>query len=70
MNSKDFKRLNRWLYQLPELLPERDIHKFENIWVEKYGHRISTRALALSDVDMKQLLKMDLKDVLKKRRKR
>jgi len=69
MNRKDFRKLSRWLYQLPELIPEREIQKFENIWVEKYSHRFSTTALAKSDVDIKEILKLDIRDVMRRRRK-
>jgi len=70
MNRKDFRKLSRWLYQLPELIPEREMQKYENIWVEKYGHNFSIIALAKSNVNMKELLSLDIRTVLRRKRRK
>ncbi len=64
INMKDFKRLSKWLYILPDLLPKREIDKFQNIWVEAYGYSIPTEVIAKSDINLKELMKMDIRDAL------
>ena len=48
MSSREFKKLNRLLYRLPEILPKREIDKYQNIWVDVYNYEIPTRVLAKS----------------------
>ena len=70
-NRKNFKKLNRELYILPELLPEREIKKFINIWVDKYNFNVPTNAILKSDFKVDEFLntKLSFKQRKKKRRK-
>ena len=67
-NRKNFKKLNKELYILPELLPEREIKKFVNIWVDKYNFNVPTNAILKSEFKIDEFLNTKLP--LKKRRRK
>jgi len=67
-NRKNFKKLNKELYILPELLPEREIKKFVNIWVDKYNFNVPTNAILKSEFKIDEFLNTKLP--LKRKRKK
>ena len=70
-SRKNFKKLNRELYILPELLPDREIKKYINIWVDKYNFDVPTNAILKSDFKFNEFLntKISFKQRKPKRRK-
>ena len=68
-NRKNFKKLNRELYILPELLPDREIKKYVNVWVDKYNFNVPTNAIMKSDFKFNEFLNMDINIGKKKKRK-
>ena len=68
-NRKDFRKLNKQLYILPELLPDREIKKYINIWVDAYNIDVPTNAIMKSNFNVKEFLNIEIPTKKKKRRK-